>query len=122
MKKFAIIAATVALAACGQDATEAPEAETAEMATTAPEATAGTFQVTDADGAVLELVVNDDLTYTYGDEAGTAVLDGNRACYYPETDGDETSCWTNNEPGPDGSFTSTSDAGDTVTVVAGAAS
>ena len=55
---------------------------------------------------------------TRGEEtgAGTTTEADGKVCFDPEGDEEGPTCWTNSEVGEDGSWTSTSDAGETVTV------
>ncbi|KUO52967.1 MAG: hypothetical protein APF78_11560 [Sphingomonadales bacterium BRH_c3] len=122
MKRLIIATAVVALAACAEPATE--EATPVAEETTAPAANEGpgTFEVTYADGSVGTVTTTEEGTFTaiLGDETGSGTVteqDG-KLCFDPEGDDPEqpTRCWTNSEVGEDGSWTSTSDDGETVTV------
>ncbi|MCB2066774.1 MAG: hypothetical protein KDE15_09070 [Erythrobacter sp.] len=127
MRKYILILGPLALAACSSEpAEEAAPAEPAATETAAPTVAngtaAGTFTVTAADGTVSTTTTNAD--WTYSDmaadgsliEEGTwAVTDG-KTCFTPTTEGREAMCWTESAPGPDGSFTATSDGGEVVTV------
>lgn len=123
MKKFAMLAAVAALAACSETAEQPTPAET----TAVPEAmpteqgvAAGTYDVKDADGAMGTTTINADGSYVDLDAEGTetrgayARRDG-KDCFDPAGD-DPEMCWTVTEPGADGSFTATSPDGTTVTV------
>ena len=119
MKRLLAATAILALAACAeQEAEEAMVEEPAEEA--AAVGGPGTYEVTYADGSVGTLTTNEDGTFsaTLGEESGTGTVaeqDG-KVCF--DADGDEEGavCWTNSEPGEDGSWTSTSDDGEVVTV------
>jgi hypothetical protein len=120
MKKWIAAASFVAIAACAEpapteEATEAPVEETAMMP-----GGPGTYEVTYADGTVGMLTTAEDGTFsaTIGDESGMGTVtevDG-KVCFDAEGDEEEATCWTNSEVAEDGSWTSTSDAGETVTV------
>jgi hypothetical protein len=128
MKKFATIVGIAMLAACNQGAADAP---VAEESAAAPEAAAptvangspvGTYAVTAADGTQFTAAINADGTYsdTAADgkvfEEGTwAVIDG-KTCFTPKADGATPECFTETPPRADGSFTATSDKGNSVTV------
>ncbi|MFO6447427.1 hypothetical protein ACLBKU_09820 [Erythrobacter sp. NE805] len=128
MKRYAILASFAVLAACSKPASEAPAdeetpaaAETAAAAmTTANGSPAGTYTVVDAKGTEGTSVLNADGTYvdTAADGAVTegrwAVVDG-RTCF-TAGEGKLPTCWTESAPGADGSFTATSENGESVTV------
>jgi hypothetical protein len=126
MKKLMMIAALTALAACSQQAEKTAEAETAPIEAAAPAATdsaslVGDFDIKMADGKMAKTTINADGTYVDTAPDGTvikgkfAMKDG-KECF--DADGDEAElCWTSTKPGADGSFTSTSDKGETVTVM-----
>ena len=126
MKKLMTVAALSALAACSQQAEKAAEAEAAPVEAAAPTAIdsaslVGDFDVKMADGKMAKTTINADGTYfdTGPDGKETkgkfAMKDG-KECF--DADGDEAEiCWTSTKPGADGSFTSTSDKGETVTVM-----
>ncbi|WP_422061428.1 hypothetical protein [Sphingopyxis sp.] len=128
MKKFVLIAALAALAACSQKAEESKEtaAAPAEAAAPAPAAATdsgtqpGTYDVKMADGTTASTTINADGTYVDTDAKGKeikgqyATHDG-KDCFDP--DGDEMGmCWAVTKPGADGSFTATADDGTVVTV------
>lgn len=125
MKKVMMIAALSALAACSQQAEKAAEAEAAPVEAAAPAATdsaslVGDFDVKMADGTMAKTTINADGTYVDTGPDGKetkgkfAMKDG-KECF--DDDGDEPEeCWTSTKPSADGSFTSTSDKGETVTV------
>jgi hypothetical protein len=126
MKKLMMIAALSALAACSQQAERTAEAEAAPVEAAAPAATdsaslVGDFDIKMADGTMAKTTINADGTYVDTAPDGKqikgkfAMKDG-KECF--DADGDEAEeCWTSTKPGPDGSFTSTSDKGETVTVM-----
>lgn len=125
MKKFALIASFAALAACTQQA-EAPAEPAAEPAAETAAATddsappPGDYAVKDADGTMSTTRLNADGTFETTEADGTKVTgkyvrkDG-KDCF--DDDGDQAEvCWTAAEPSADGTFTSTSSTGETVTV------
>ncbi|WFL77160.1 hypothetical protein P7228_14375 [Altererythrobacter arenosus] len=78
--------------------------------------------MTYADGSVGTVTTTAEGTFTasIGEETGAGTIteaDG-KICFDPEGDDPEqpTNCWTNSEVGEDGSWTSTSDTGEVVTV------
>lgn len=132
MRLTICLTAALVLCACSKQAAT-PAAETnnvAEANTAAPAAasmttangsTPGTFEVTMKDGAKGGLsTLNADGTYTDTDvkgkqTKGTWNVTGGKTCFDP--DGAEgPSCYTESAVGADGSFTATSDKGETVTV------
>ncbi|MDX1704109.1 MAG: hypothetical protein R3235_07445 [Altererythrobacter ishigakiensis] len=125
MRKLMIIAAPLALMACAEQATdveeEVVETEPAGM-TTANGTAPGTYAVSNDEGPAGTSVLNGDGTYqdlaadgSVADEGTWEVVDG-KTCFTSNEDGAEALCWTESEPAEDGSFTATSDAGETVTV------
>lgn len=121
MKKWIALVGVAALAACQQAEAPAEEAAVEEAAPAANEGP-GTFEVTYADGSVGTVTTTAEGTFTLtrGDQSGAgtvAEVDG-KLCFDPEGDDPEqpTTCWTNSEIGEDGTWTSTSDDGETVTV------
>lgn len=122
MKKLVIAASILALAACAKPAEEAaPAAEEAAAAPAANEGP-GTFEVTYADGSVGSVTTTAEGTFTatLGDQnaSGTVTQADGKICFDAEGDDPEqpTRCWTNSEIGADGSWTSTADDGEVVTV------
>jgi len=127
MKKIAIIAAIAALASCSKPAPTEPVAEETvpvtetAAATSANGSAAGTYTVVAADGSTGTSVLNADGTYSDTSADGTvaegtwAVVDG-KTCFTGKEEGAKAVCWTESAPGADGSFTATSDSGETVTV------
>jgi hypothetical protein len=114
MKKFAIIAACAALAACGSN--EAEELiEPVDTAETTLDSTAtgdmtGTYEVQLADGSVTMQTINADGTYVEATPDGTRTGGGTwRAgddgamCFDPEGDTAEE-CYSGGAPGEDGAF------------------
>ena len=119
MKKLIAIASVAVLAACQQ--AEAPEVEEVieEVAAPAPVG-AGAYEVTYADGTVGTMVSTEEGTFTttIGDQTatGTIVEEDGKVCFDADGDEEGATCWTNSPAGEDGSFTSVSDDGDTVSV------
>lgn len=125
MKKLMMIAALSALAACSQQTEKAAEAEVAPTEATATAAAdsaspVGDYDVKMADGKMAKTTINADGTFVDTGPDGKetkgkfAMKDG-KECF--DADGDEAEeCWTSTKPGADGSFMSTSDKGETVTV------
>ncbi len=119
MKKLIALASIAALAACAEAEAPAVEEAAEEVAAPAPVA-AGTYEVTYADGSVGTMVSEDDGTFsmTIGETTGTGTYvdqDG-KVCFDADGDDEGATCWTNSPAGEDGSFTSVSDDGDTVSV------
>ena len=125
MKKLVMIAALASLAACSQQAEKTAETEAAPAeaaATTEADSTslAGDYDVKMADGKMGKTRINEDGTFVDigpdGKEMkGKFALKDGKECF--DADGDEPElCWTSAKPGADGSFTSTNDKGETVTV------
>lgn len=122
MRKLIAVVSLAVLAACQQ--AEAPAEEVVEEEAAAPAANEGpgTFEVTYADGSVGTVTTTEEGTFTatLGEEsgAGTITQEENKICFDPEGDDPEqpTRCWTNSEVGEDGTWTSTADDGETVTV------
>ena len=128
MKKFLIIAACGALAACGSNEAEEPvepidttttQAGTTDTATAGQ--MAGTYEMTMDDGTVVRQQVNADGTYVDTDlqgnelERGTWRQQGSQLCYDDAGPGAEE-CWTGGTPGADGSFEATGADGTSITV------
>lgn len=126
MKKFLILAACGALAACGSnDADEAPETIETDVAVTdtaSADQMAGTYEVTMEDGSVTRQRVNADGTYVDTDlegnetERGTWRQNGEELCYDPEGAEGET-CWTGGVRSPDGTFSASTTDGSVTTTV-----
>ena len=125
MKNLMVIAAVAALSACSQQAEKTAEAEVAPVEAEAPAATdsaslVGDYDVKTADGKMAKTTINADGTYVDtgpdGKESkGKIAMKDGKECFDPDGDEGEL-CWTSAKPGADGSFTSTSDKGETVTV------
>ena len=87
---------------------------------TANGSTPGLFEVTQKNGTKGQSRLNADGTYTDMDAKGKVTakgtwdVTGGKTCFHPE--GKAADCYTETAPGPDGSFTATSDKGETVTV------
>jgi hypothetical protein len=121
MRIVLALAAVAALSACAEPAPEPAAEETAAaepMAETG--VAAGTYDVTDADGAMGKTTINADGTYVDTDAEGTEtrgayVRRDGKDCFDPEGDEAEM-CWTVTEPAADGSFTATAPDGTAVTV------
>jgi hypothetical protein len=121
MRKLILILGTVSLAACSQ---AAPEAEApVEAAVEEPAAEVGgpgTYEVTYEDGTVATMTTTAEGTFsaTQGDltSTGTTVRMDKKVCFDAEGDEEGPMCWTPGEPAEDGSWVSTSDAGESVTV------
>ena len=126
MKKLVMMAALSALAACSQQTEKQAEAEAAPVEAIVPTATdsaslVGDFDVKLADGKMAKTTINADGTYVDTGPDGKetkgkfAMRDG-KECF--DADGDEAEiCWISTKPAADGSFSSTSDKGDTVAVM-----
>lgn len=125
MKKLMLIAAIAALTACSKQTEEAAETgavpvEAAATAKADSPSFVGDFDVKMADGKMGKTRINEDGTFVDtgpdGKEMkGTFALKDGKECF--DADGDEPElCWTSAKPGADGSFTSTNDKGETVTV------
>lgn len=126
MRIFVIAASLAVLSACGpapkgEPAAEEPVAAEPAAMTSANGSVAGTYMVTGPDGSESTSVLNADGTYSGTAPDGSAfegtwaVVDG-KTCFTTKEEGAKPECWTEAAPGEDGSFTATSDAGETVTV------
>lgn len=122
MKRFVVIAGVLALGACGESAPEAEPAaeESAEAQPADMSAWEGGYTFAYEDGSEASLVIAADGTYqsTRDGETVSGVItlgDGGAFCYTPEGS-EEAECWTNGEANEDGSWPSTSDQGNSVTV------
>jgi len=122
MKKMIALASIAVLAACSQAETEAPAVEetVAAVESAASEVTPGTYNVAWDDGTTSVFTLNEDGSYAStrdgeSEEGTSAIVDG-KICFSPSVEGAETDCWSNSEVAADGSFTSVSDDGQTVTL------
>lgn len=120
MKKFFLLAGVASLAACSQPAPEAVEEEPA-VEEVAVSDDVGTYDVTDADGNSWQTVINADGTYansTEGEDSNGSWRrdEEGKMCFTSAAEGAEESCWTDSEPGEDGSWVATGPEGETVTV------
>lgn len=127
MKRLIAVGLIGVLAACGQKPAEAPATEEAPVEEAAPVTVAngtppGVFDVTAADGSTMVATINADGTYVDTGSDGAVIEEGTwevkdgKTCFSPTTEGAKPMCWTETEPGEDGSFTATPDEGDPVTV------
>lgn len=107
-----VVAASVALAACGtkEAPAEAPESDAATPASTAMGDLAGTYEVKLADGSTMLQTINADGTYVEATEDGTRTGGGTwrtgeegQMCFDPEGDEGEE-CFAGGAPGADGAF------------------
>ena len=123
MKFYVTLAASLAVMACSPAAE--PEAEPAaeqaveEVAVVPGGVAAGDYTVQSGEDSS-PFSIDADGNWTSVDEEGnptsgtSEVVDG-KICF-TDTGEDEAECWLNEAPAEDGSFSSTSDAGETVTV------
>lgn len=123
MKAYLALSAALVFAACSPAADTAGEVEAEaaveEVAAYDGSVAAGDYTVTYSDGSG-PFSIDADGNWTSTDDDGnptegtSEIVDG-KICF--TTAGEEAAeCWTNEAPGEDGSFSSTSDAGETVTV------
>jgi len=123
MKKYLIVAAFTALAACGSNEALVDDDQSQEagndttLAANDPAAVemAGTYEVTAEDGTVVRQTVNANATYVetvdgIETERGTWRQRGDQMCYDPQGDMIEQ-CYTGGKPGGDGSFEVEMDGG-----------
>lgn len=133
MKKIVSFASAMALglalAACG--GADEPADETAmpadDMATTAPATSAGltelpvgTAEMTMSDGTASTVTISEDGAYEMQPAdglatAGIASIENGRLCFDPSGDEGAT-CWTASAPDATGSYTVTSEDGNTATI------
>ncbi len=123
MKFYIAMSAALAVAACspGAEREGGAEAEAAveEVAASDGSVAAGDYIVEDADGSG-PFSIDADGNWSNTDDDGnevtgsSEVVDG-KICFTVDGE-EEAECWTNEAPGEDGSFSSTSDEGETVTV------
>lgn len=123
MKKLVLVAMLAgALAACGDAAEEADDTATAETAEAtaqaAPASSAGTYDVTLADGSTVTSVLNADGTYQDTDADGAVTESGTwedrpdgKTCFDSEGGEDTVVCFTVGEAAADGTQVATPDDG-----------
>ncbi len=126
MKRLVFVAALAgALAACGNPAEESDEPVVAEttQAAAAAESSAGTYDVTMADGTKMTSVLNPDGTYQDTDAAGAVTESGTwadrdgKTCFTPANGEHPELCFTLSEPQADGTRIATpSDGSEPLTV------
>ena len=118
MKHFAIALVAIALAACSNTAPEAPPSDTAAV-----EISAGSYDVTQADGSRMISVLNANGSYI--DTVTGAVVEngtwenkeGGSTCFTPaEGSSGKPICFTFGTAGADGGFTATPDSGDPIKI------
>jgi hypothetical protein len=112
MKKLIVFAALISVAACAGEASEEAPAEQAVAEKTEVNA----MTVTNGDGETASLVLYDDGTYLFGDATGTYSEKDGMTCYVSDEGNNEESCWSAPVEGEDGTVTSTSADGVTVTL------
>ena len=126
-----VAAAAAALVGCQKPAAQSNQAASNAAATPAPApapaamvtangSTPGTYEVTTKDGKKGHTVLNADGTYVDTDPGGketkgTWNVTGGKTCFDPEG-AEGPACYAETAVGADGSFTATSDKGETVTV------
>lgn len=126
MTKWIALASVIALAACSEaEAPEAaPETATEEVVAEAPASTTpppGNYVAVYEDGTEQTFTMNADGTWSGVNLQGSpangtyAEVDG-KTCFTTEGGSNEDSCWTNQPPAADGTWSSTNDAGVKVTV------
>jgi hypothetical protein len=118
MKLFAIVLAATTVAACSNKAPEAPPGDAAPV-----EISAGSYDVTQADGTRMISVLSANGTYI--DSVTGAVVengtwerkDNGSTCFTPaEGSSGKPACFTTSGAAADGSFTITPDSGDPMKV------
>ena len=129
MKKFLVIAACAALAACGSNEAEEPvdtldttvDTQAGTTDTASAGQMAGAYEMTMDDGTVVRQQINADGTYVDTDLEGNEIArgtwrqQGSELCYDVEGAASEE-CWTGGTPGADGAFEATAADGRTITV------
>ena len=127
MRKLIACAAIVALAACSQPAPEpAAEEETAAAEPAAEAPVPGDYTVTYEDGSEAPFTINADGTWSGTNTAGEAgngtyVFADGKTCFTSDPPNENDTCWTASPTEADGTFSSVSDNGVTVTVKPAAA-
>lgn len=130
MRKLFACAAIAALAACSQPAPE-PAADETTAAAPEPAADAGApvpgdYTVTYEDGTATPFTMNADGTWSGTNPAGEAgkgtytFADG-KTCFTSDPPNENDTCWTASPAAADGTFSSVSDKGVTVSVKPAAA-
>ena len=129
MKRLIVVAGLAgALAACGGTAEEADDTAAPDSAEVTPEpaptSSAGTYEVTLADGTAYTSVLSVDGTYQDTDAGGTVTESGTwedrddgNTCFDSEGGDDTVICFTVGEAAADGSMVATPDnGGDPLTI------
>ena len=124
MKHLIAATSVFLIAACSEPATEAPVDDEVVVQETASAMAAvggpGTYEVTYADGSIGTVTSTADNTFTatVGDQTvnGTVSEADGKVCFDFEAEDMETRCWTNGDVAADGSWSSTADDGEVVTV------
>lgn len=125
MKAYLALSAAIVIAACSPAAeTEAEAPAEEDVAAFDGSVAPGDYVVTYAEGTgpfSIDAEGNWTGTDAEGEEnSGTSELVDGKMCF-TTTGEEESRCWLNEAPGEDGSFSSTSDDGETVTVTPAAA-
>lgn len=121
MRKFALLLGIAALAACNQDAPVAEETAEPAAEAAAPESLVGTYEEATPEGKMLVTEIKEDGTYTESvdgevTESGTWSQTDGKDCFDPEGDDTPMRCFTTTPMAEDGTFTATSDEGESITV------
>lgn len=121
MRKLAIVAATCLAAACTQGPTTDAETEAVAM-TTANGSPPGTYHMAAKDGTASLVTIYADGTYSQVTPDGGfpargtfEVVDG-KTCFKVHQIGAEPNCFSESEPGEDGSYTAVLDSGEELTI------
>lgn len=119
MKTYLALSAALAVAACSPAADTEAEVPVDEVAAYDGSVAPGDYSVDDGEGTSPFSIDADGNWNGVDDEGnpneGTSEIVDGKICF--TTAGDDVArCWLNEAPGEDGSFTSTSDEGETVTV------
>ena len=119
MKAYLALSAALAFAACSPAADTEAEVPVDEVAAYDGSVDPGDYSVDDGEGTSPFSIDADGNWNGVDDEGnpneGTSEIVDEKICF--TTAGDDVArCWLNEAPGEDGSFTSTSDEGETVTV------
>lgn len=117
MKKLIAFGAVLALAGCSQEAADEPIAEEVVAEEAVPEkVVTNAFDVTGDDGETTSLVLYDDGTFLFGEMTGTYSEKDGMTCYVADEGEGEETCWSAAVEGEDGTWTSTSEDGEVVTL------